>query len=266
MAIIFDGRAFAGQKKEFLKSKISSFKKRGVVPRLTSIIVGDSPASLLYVGLKKKAAEAVGAKVDIYHLKDETEKEKLIDLIESLNRDKSVHGIMIQLPLPERLSKDKDTIINKINLQKDVDGLRADSPFLHPTSKAVIEILNNAQTLLKRKPKLVCVIGSSGMVGTPLVKELKKEGYEVIECSSVTKNLKEETQDADVVISTTGKERIIGAGIVKNQAIVIDVGSPKGDVEFDQVLPKAAFITPVPGGVGPVTITCLLENLIAAAE
>jgi len=264
MAIIFDGRAFAAQKKELLKSRIDSLYKKGVTPHLASIIVGDNPASLLYVGLKKKAAEQIGAKVDIFHLGNDTRKEELVGLIESLNNNKSVHGIMIQLPLPQGLSGDKETIINKINTKKDVDGLRADSPFLHPTSKAVIEILNCAKTLLKRKLEIVCVVGSSGMVGTPLVKELKKEGYGVIECSSLTKNLKEKTQDADVVVSTTGKENIIGAEVVKNQAIVIDVGSPKADVDFDKVFAKAAFITPVPGGVGPVTITCLLENLIEA--
>jgi len=265
MAIIFDGRAFAAQKRELLKSKIEPLGKKGAAPHLASVIVGDNPASLLYVGLKKKAAEQIGAKVDIYHLGNNTKKEELVDLIESLNKDASVHGIMIQLPLPQGLSGDKETIISQINPKKDVDGLRADSPFLHPTSKAVIEILNSAKTLLKRKPELVCVVGSSGMVGMPLVKELKKENYKVIECSSLTKNLREKTQDADVVVSTTGKENIIGAEDVKNQAIVIDVGSPKADVDFNKVLSKSAFITPVPGGVGPVTITCLLENLIAAA-
>src|SRR3990167_4883354 len=127
MAIIFDGRAFAAQKKELLKSRIDSLYKKGVTPHLASIIVGDSPASLLYVGLKKKAAEEIGAKVDIFHLGQDIDKEKLLDLIESLNSNKLIHGIMVQLPLPQVLSMDKETIVNKINPEKDVDGLRSDS-------------------------------------------------------------------------------------------------------------------------------------------
>ena len=245
MAIIFDGRTFAAKKEEELKEKVSTLRQRGIVPRLASILVGDDPASKLYVGLKKKAAERVGIEVEVIDSTDE---------IERLNKDEGVKGIMIQMPLPDGLEDRTESIINSINPDKDVDGLRSDSKFLHPTSKAVIDILKEAEGQLKVKPKSACVVGGRGMVGAPLVKELKRLGYE----------LTEKREEADILVSCTGTPNLIEPDMVKKGAIVIDVGSPKGDVEFEDVSKKASFITPVPGGVGPVTISCLLENLISA--
>jgi len=245
MSIIFAGRAFASKKEKELKEKVQELKKKGINPTLASILVGEDPASKLYVALKGKAAERAGIKLEVFDS---------VDVIEDLNKDPRFQGIMIQLPLPQEFKARSQEIVNTISPQKDVDGLRGDSKFLHPTSKAVVDILKEAEKELNLNPKSVCVVGSGGMVGAPLVKELKRLGYELIE----------ERNQADVLISCTGVAGLITADMVKDGAIVIDVGSPKGDVDFAGVSPKAAFITPVPGGVGPVTISCLLENLISA--
>jgi methylenetetrahydrofolate dehydrogenase (NADP+)/methenyltetrahydrofolate cyclohydrolase len=251
MAIVFDGRAYAAKKEEELK-------RLGRHLKLVSILIGDDPASILYVNLKRKVAEQVGAELEVRRLESEVRNEDLINEIRSLNEDTSVNGIMIQLPLPENLRSRTQEIINQIDPKKDVDGLREDSPYLHPTSKAVVQIIEES----KRNSGVVCVIGATGMVGKPLVKELRRRGYEVIECNSETENLQQKTLKADIVVSATGVPNLIKANMVKDGAVVIDVGSPKGDIDFEGVSKKVSFITPVPGGVGPVTITCLLENLL----
>ena len=256
MAIVFDGRVFAAQKEKGLKKKVADLRLRGVVPHLSSILIGADPASRLYVGLKKKAAERIGAGLDIYYLKENVKVSEVLRLINSLNNDQNIQGIMVQLPLPSSLSTAKAEIINSISSEKDVDGLRADSQFLHPTSKAVVDILKEAEKELRIEPKSACVVGATGMVGAPLVKELRRLGYD----------LTHERETADVLISCTGKPSLIDGSVVKVGAIVIDVGSPKGDVEFESVSKKVGFITPVPGGVGPVTISCLLENLLEAID
>ena len=263
MAIIFDGKLFAAEKEANLGIRVLGLKARGIYPKLASIIIGKNPASELYVNLKKKAAERIGAEVDIYFLGENSKIDDILLLVDTLNTDEGVNGIMVQLPLPGNIAKFKDRIIGSINQEKDVDGLRQDSQFLHPTSKAAIDILKFAEKGLKVKPKTVCVIGSTGMVGTPLVKELKEEKYDVVEVNAETKNLAEKVKSADVLISATGVPSLIKSDMIKSDSIVIDVGSPKGDVEVE-ASKKAAFITPVPGGVGPVTISCLLENLIEA--
>ncbi|HLD91844.1 MAG TPA: tetrahydrofolate dehydrogenase/cyclohydrolase catalytic domain-containing protein [Patescibacteria group bacterium] len=268
MAIIFDGKLFAFQKSEELKKDVLDLNTKGLFPHLASIVIGDNPASKLYVSLKKKAGEKIGIQVDVYYLPETTKKEDLLTLINTLNMDNEVSGIMIQLPIPGELSSFKDEIIGTIYKEKDVDGLRDDSPFIHPTSKAAIEILNYAKTLSDINQLIIskiCVVGSTGMVGKPLVKELKEEGYEVIECDSLTKDIKNLTLKADVIISATGVFNIVKADMVKEGAIIIDIGSPKGDFE-ESVSQKAGFFTPVPGGVGPVTISYLLDNLIKSKK
>jgi methylenetetrahydrofolate dehydrogenase (NADP+)/methenyltetrahydrofolate cyclohydrolase len=268
MTVTFDGKLFALKKEEQLKKEILDLNTKGLFLRLASIVVGDNPASKLYVGLKKKAGEKIGVQVDIYFLPENIKKEDLLILIETLNNDKEVTGIMIQLPIPGELSNHKTEFINKIIKEKDVDGLREDSPFIHPTSKAAVEILDYAKTLSDIKQLIIskiCVVGSTGMVGKPLVKELNKEGYEVVECDSQTENIKEFTLNADVVIGATGVPYIIKSNMIKEGVIVIDIGSPKGDFE-ESVSQKAGFFTPVPGGVGPVTISCLMDNLIKAKK
>ncbi len=268
MATIFDGKAFAVQKEEALKIRVLGLKARGVHPKLASILVGNDPASTLYVTLKKKAAERIGAELDVYYIPEKAKIADIMLLVSTLNLDDTVNGIMIQMPLPGKLEENREQIINLINPEKDVDGLRLDSDYLHPTSKAVIDILHeaekdkNVQLAYKDNPLKVAVVGATGMVGTPLCKELEEEGYKVIKCNTKTLDLRSATLQGDVVVSATGIQGLIKGDMVRKDSILIDVGSPKGDfspVAQDKVL----FYTPVPGGVGPVTISCLLENLIS---
>lgn len=269
MAIIFDGRDFAAKKEEALKMRVLGLKTRGVHPKLASIIVGNDPASKLYVGLKQKAAKRIGAEMNIYFMPEKVKIEEVILLIGTLNTDDTVQGIMIQMPLPKQITNYKLEITNMIAPHKDVDGLQENSEFLHPTSKAVVDILHFAEQekdvrlALRGNPLKVVVVGATGMVGKPLCDELRVEGYKVTECNSKTKDLQGQSLQADVVISCTGIPGLIKGDMIKTDAVVIDVGSPKGDVS-PTVHDKAAFYTPVPGGVGPVTISCLLENLISA--
>lgn len=267
MATIFDGRAYAEEKIKKLDLEVAKLKNRGIYPKLASILIGEDPASKLYVSLKKKKAEAIGAEMDTYFLKEKENIETILALIDSLNSDASVYGVMVQLPLPANFSKkDKEKIIGSIKKEKDVDGLREDSLFLHPTSKAVMDVIDESKkTTDHRSSPVVCVVGSTGMVGKPLVKELKKEGYKVNGCNHNTKNLKEKTLKADILISATGIPNLVTCDMVKKGATIIDVGSPKGD--FDPEVSKVAgFMTPVPGGIGPITIASLLENLVKASE
>lgn len=253
MTIIFDGRQFAAGKEKFLEREVKRLLDRGIHPKLVSIIVGDDPASKLYVNLKKKAAERIGIELIISKWKPDVNYKDLIEEIRSLSKDNSVHGIMVQLPLPLKIRHHTLDVINSIQSNKDVDGLRKDSIYVHPTVKAVLQIIEVAKKKLKRCLKTVAVIGENGMVGRSLIREIVKTDFQLIK----------ETSQADVVVSATGSPNIVKANMVKDGAVVIDVGSPKGDID-SSVGAKASFITPVPGGVGPVTISCLLENLLNA--
>lgn len=257
MAIVFDGRAYAAKKILKLDKEVALLKNRGINPKLASILIGEDPASELYVSLKKKRAESIGAEMDVYYLKEKELLETILALIDSLNSDPTVYGIMVQLPLPSNFSLgDKEEIINLIKKEKDVDGLREDSPFVHPTAMAVLQVIEEARLRLTsaRQAKTICVVGKTGMVGSALLREIKNTNYKLVENS----------EDADILVSATGSPNIIKANMVKKGAIVIDVGSPKGDVDSG-VSKVARFMTPVPGGIGPITISCLLENLIVTA-
>lgn len=252
MSIIFDGKSFANKKIEVVKKQVSDLKTRGIFLHLATIIIGSDPASKLYVNLKKKKAESIGIEVSVYVIPEIAKKDEVVKLISMLNIDKCVTGIMIQLPIPGELSKCKKEFINLIDSKKDVDGLKKNSGFTHPTAQAVLEILEFAQKETNTKVKTVSVFGEKGMVGSSVVKLLIQSNYKIVKDSKF----------ADAVISAVGKKRLVTSEMVKKDAIVIDVGSPKGDVDFKEVEKKASFITPVPGGVGPVTIACLLENLV----
>lgn len=256
MSIIFDGKAFAEKKILELDKEVARLRNLGIHLKLASILIGEDPASQLYVALKKKKAESIGAEMDIYLLPENEPVENILKLINSLNQDKSVHGIMIQLPLPNAIINSKLKIINSIALRKDVDGLREDSPFVHPTAMAVLQVIEEARLRLAsaRQAKTICVIGKTGMVGSALLREIKNTKYKLVEKSEV----------ADILVSATGSPNIIKKGMVKKGAIVIDVGSPKGDVDSG-VSKVAGFMTPVPGGIGPITIASLLENLVKAS-
>jgi methylenetetrahydrofolate dehydrogenase (NADP+)/methenyltetrahydrofolate cyclohydrolase len=253
----FNGRQLAIAKEAKLKEKVSLLKQEGIVPELMSIVVGDDPASKLYVSLKKKAAEKIGAKLEIKKFQANTSTNQLIKLIKDLNNDESIHGVMVQLPLPDNFSKkDRDQIINSISTEKDVDGMRDDSSFLTPVVKVVIEVIQQANKYLPTDREAnISVVGAGGFIGKKIVKVLKEMGYQI----------KKETLQADILISATGEPKLIKKDMVKKGAVVIDIGAPVGDVD-KEVHQKASFITPVPGGVGVVTITCLLENLIEAAS
>lgn len=262
--VIFDGREFATRKEELLIPQVLELNDKGIWPHMVSIIVGDDPASELYVNLKKKAVQSIGGEVTIITLNKKIAPDKLIDAINFYNNDPEIHGIMVQMPLPAEISNHKSQITNAIAPEKDIDGLREDTKFLHPTAKAVMDIIDFANGYLDLSKKLKCVVvGATGMVGRPVVAELKKKGYSVVECDDQTKDLAEKTLQADILVSATGKQGLITEDMIKTDAMIIDVGSPRGDVDLN-IKSKASFVTPVPGGVGPVTIACLLENLIEA--
>ncbi len=256
--IIFDGRAYAQQKEEELKEKVTSLKFK---PKLVTILVGKNPASVLYTNLKKKAAERIGIEFQVLRIKYHVSKNEIISKIKELNKDKSVQGIMIQLPLPKDLHNTKYLILNTISPEKDVDGLTKNSPYIPATTKAIIRILGVAKEKLNLGNEKVTVVGSKGTVGKSVVKELKNLGYKVTGVDKEIHNSKFIIHNSDIVISVTGTPGLIKANMVKDGAAIIDVGSPKGDVD-KSVYEKVAFLTPVPGGVGPVTIVSLLENLI----
>lgn len=265
MAIIFDGKDYSEKKKLLLQASSDKVRQLGVIPHLATILIGDNPASVMYTNLKKKFIESLGCQVDVYKLTEDTKLEDIKLLIDSLNEDDTVHGIMVQMPLPEKLKSNQKKLVDTIFTGKDVDGLQEDSKFLHPTSKAVMEILAMGIYETKIDVMTVCVVGSEGMVGKPLVKEFKKLGYIVLEADIDTEDLQQKTLQADAIISATGVMNLITTEMVNEESIVIDVGAPQGDIS-PLVKDKVSFITPVPNGVGPVTITCLAENLILSAQ
>lgn len=260
MVKIFDGKEFAAKRRKELKNKVSDLVSKGINPKLVTILIGNEKGGALYTKLKKEAAESVGISFEVASLGEDSDLSEVIELIKKNNQDKSVFGLMMQMPLPQALRPYNSKIVEYIEPKKDVDGLTRDSDFLHPTSRAVVEIITN----FDRNTSHTCVVvGAGGMVGRPLVSRLKAIGYHVIECNSKTLDLKKETLKADILVSATGKPNLITEDMVKNGAIIIDVGYPAGDVT-QEAKNKAVFATPVPGGVGPVTITCLLENLVEA--
>ena len=256
MATIFDGRAFAEKKILKLDKEVTKLKNQGIHPKLASILVGEDPASLLYVSLKKKKAKEIGAEMDVYYLKEKEPLENILTLINTLNFDSTVHGIMVQLPLPLAIKPQTLTIIDSIKREKDVDGLRENSPFVHPTAMAILQVIGEAikQLKINNLRLSICIVGRSGMAGSAFLREIKSTDLKLVDNS----------EDADILVSATGSPNIIKANMVKRGAIVIDVGSPKGDVD-PEASKEAEFVTPVPGGIGPITISCLLENLIVSA-
>jgi len=265
MTVIFNGRRWAELEESIIKNKVEELKRNyGIFPHLVVIMVGNDPASALYVSLKMKAAARVGIKFTAKFFEEETKASEIIKYIKKVRKDKNVHGILVQLPLPARLKKYKSRIIKTIPRKKDVDGLRGDS-YIHPTAKAVFDILTQASNIGKNSS--IAIVGARGMVGSALVKLLEKEKFTIVfKCNSKTKNLAGITKSADVVISATGTPNLINKDMIKEGSVLIDVGSPKGDIDFESVKKKASFVTPVPGGVGPVTIYNLLSNLLLIAE
>ncbi len=278
MAVIMDGKALSVKLKNSLKEEVAGMVKNGVEPCLAVIIVGNNPASKIYVNNKKKSCEELGIKSLEYALPEDTTEEELLALIEELNENDGVDGILCQLPLPSHICE--KNVINAISPDKDVDAFHpsnvghimiGDYTFLPCTPAGVMEILKEYE--IDVSGKNCVVVGRSNIVGKPMTMLLLKENATVTVCHSRTSDIAEFTKKADVLVSAVGKPNLITADMVKENAVVIDVainrlesGKICGDVDFENVKEKASFITPVPGGVGPMTIATLMKNTVTASK
>ncbi|MEJ5260597.1 MAG: bifunctional methylenetetrahydrofolate dehydrogenase/methenyltetrahydrofolate cyclohydrolase FolD [Anaerohalosphaeraceae bacterium] len=287
-AKILDGRQIAAQMREELKGRIAGLAQRGIRPGLAVILVGDDPASKSYVTAKEKACEEVGIYSSDNRLPAATTESELLGLIERFNQDPKIHGILVQLPLPKHINEER--ILNAICPEKDVDGFHpvnvgrmviGQRCFLPCTPHGVVQMLVRSGVVLEGAE--VVIVGRSNIVGKPLANLLIQKGRmgnaTVTVCHTKTRNLAEHVRRADIVIAAAGRPRTITADMVKEGAVVIDVGVNRvedasaktgyrlvGDVDFEAVRQKASMITPVPGGVGPMTITMLLYNTVESAE
>lgn len=272
---LIDGKAVSLAVKERVRDEIAA---KGLKIGLAVVIVGNNQASRVYVNNKKKACEFCGITSYEYALPEETTEEQLLELVDTLNGDKNVNGILVQLPLPEQIDEKK--IIEHISPEKDVDAFNAvnvgkimigDYAFLPCTPAGVMELIHSTGTEVSGKECVV--IGRSNIVGKPMAMLLLHENGTVTVCHSRTKNLAEICRRADILVAAVGKAGFVTADMVKDGAVVIDVGMNRnaegklcGDVDFDNVAPKCSYITPVPGGVGPMTIAMLMENTLRAKK
>ena len=278
MTQVIDGKKISKEIKDELKDKVAKLKEGGKEITLAVIQVGEDPASTVYVGNKKKACEYIGIRSLAYELKEETTQEELLTLIQKLNEDNSINGILVQLPLPKHI--EEKTIINAISAKKDVDGFHPESVgnlligqkgFVSCTPAGIIELLKRSNIEIAGKECVV--IGRSNIVGKPMAVLLLRENGTVTIAHSKTKDLKEVCKRADILVVAIGKPQFIDSSYVKDGAVVIDVGIHRdannklcGDVNYDDVAPKASAITPVPGGVGPMTIAMLMKNCVDSIE
>ena len=278
MAKIINGKEISAQIRSEISEEVKNLKNSGVTPGLAVILVGADPASSIYVRNKKKACEETGIYSESYELPEETTQEQLLALIDKLNNDPKIHGILTQMPLPKHI--DKQTIIEAINPEKDVDAFHPENvgkimignyDYLPCTPAGIMELLSRSG--ISCDGKTCVVIGRSNIVGKPMAMLLMHANGTVTVCHTHTHNLKEITSKADILVSGVGKPHFVTEDMVKEGAVVIDVGINRvengkisGDVVFDEVEKKASYITPVPGGVGPMTITMLLKNTVKSAE
>lgn len=278
MAKIIDGKKISAEIKEELKNEVAQLKAQGIEGTLAVIQVGNDPASSVYVNNKKKACAYIGINSESFELPEETTQEELLALIAKLNADDSINGILVQLPVPKHI--DEKTIINAISPKKDVDGFHPESVgslvigqpgFVSCTPAGIIELLKRSNVTIDGKN---CVIvGRSNIVGKPMALLMLRENATVTIAHSHTKNLKEICQNADILIIAIGKREFITGDYIKEGAVVIDVGIHRdennklaGDVKYDEAEKKASQITPVPGGVGPMTIAMLMKNCVKAMK
>ena len=278
MALIVDGKAVSAATRAEIKQEVAALSEKGVEIGLAVIIVGDDPASRVYVNNKKKACAELGIRSEEYALPAETTNEELLSLIRELNGRADINGILCQLPLPRHL--DEKAVINTISPEKDVDAfhpvnvggiMTGDYTFLPCTPAGVIELIRS--TGVEIAGKSCVVVGRSNIVGKPMAMLLLHNHGTVTVCHSKTNNLAEVCRNADILVAAVGRAKLITADMVKPGAVVIDVGMNRdengklcGDVDFDAVEPIASHITPVPGGVGPMTIAMLMKNAVSAAK
>lgn len=278
MATIIDGKLLAKKIRESLKVECDKLKLEGINPKLGVIMVGDNAASKVYVRNKSKACTDVGIDYQEYLLPEETTQEELIDLIKNLNQDNEINGILLQSPLPMHLNINE--AFKAITYMKDVDGFTPSSvgklcigedTFISCTPNGVMKMFEEYNIDLAGKD--VVILGRSNIVGKPLIQCCLQKNATVTVCHSKTKNLKEHTKKADIIISAIGQAKFVKADMIKDGAVVIDVGINRdengkitGDVDFESVEKKASYITPVPGGVGPMTIAMLMNNVIKATK
>jgi methylenetetrahydrofolate dehydrogenase (NADP+) / methenyltetrahydrofolate cyclohydrolase len=276
-AQLLNGKAVASQIQERLKNEITRFEGLGIHPTLAVILVGENPASQIYVKAKEKAAREIGIRSIVYTFPETISQEQLLAKIRSCNEDRSIHGILVQLPLPKHI--DVQTVIDTIKPEKDVDGFHpinignmqvGKDAFLPCTPYGVIQLLKQYQIDLRGKNTVI--VGHSHIVGRPLATLLLNEDATVSVCHAHTKNLAEMTRMADILIVAVGKKHLIKSDMVKPGAVIIDVGINReenriyGDCDFEGLKEVASYITPVPGGVGPMTISMLLYNTVMAAK
>lgn len=275
---LIDGKAFSNKIKENLAIKCEELKTKGINPGLSVILVGEDPASQTYVRMKEKSCQKVGIHSDMHRLDADTSEEELLNLIDKLNKNDDIHGILVQLPLPKHINETK--IIEAISPEKDVDGFSAISTgllnqdregFVPCTPLGIMKLFEEYDINVTGLD--ACVMGASNIVGKPMINLLLNKRATVTCCHSKTKNLAEKTKNADLIVVGVGRPNILTADMVKDGAIVIDVGINRledgrlvGDVDFENVAPKCSYITPVPGGVGPMTIAMLLSNTIESAS
>lgn len=279
MATIIDGKAVSAAIRSELKEKIAAFKAAGgATPGLAVVLVGEDPASVVYVRNKHRACEEVGIYSEVYRLPQATSEEELLALIERLNEAENIHGILVQLPLPKHISEER--VVLAIHPDKDVDAFHPSNVgkimlgnyrFLPCTPAGVMALLQHYGISVEGKECVV--VGRSNIVGKPQALLLLEKNGTVTVCHSRTKNLADVTRRADILVAAVGRAKFITADMVKAGAVVIDVGINRmadgklcGDVDFNTVSQKASAITPVPGGVGPMTITMLLQNALRAAD
>ena len=276
MAVVIDGKELAKKVRENLKVECENLKVKGIIPKFAVIMVGEDPASKIYVKSKSKACNEIGIEYEEHILDDKITQEELINLIHKLNEDKTVNGILLQSPIPKHL--DIDEAFREISYKKDVDGfnpvnvgrlLLNQDTFVSCTPYGIMKMFEEYKIDLEGKN--VVIIGRSNIVGKPLLACCLNRHATVTVCHSRTKNLKEKTKNADVLVAAIGRPNFITADMVKDGAVIIDVGINRGenkkitgDVDYENVKEKASYITPVPGGVGPMTVAMLMNNVIKA--
>ncbi len=277
MLKLIDGKQLAQKRREEIKRTVEQLKAKGIVPGLAVVLVREDAASQIYVRNKEKACEEVGFYSEVYRLPESTSQEELLQLIKRLNHDEKIHGLLVQLPVPAHI--DEKAVIHAIDARKDVDGFLPENlgslligePAFEPcTPKGCIDLIK--QTGIEITGKKAVVVGRSNIVGKPVAMMLLRENATVTICHSKTKNLKEELLTADIVVAAVGKSNFITGDMIKDGAVVIDVGMNRlengkltGDVDQASLEGRDCWLTPVPGGVGPMTITMLMQNTLESA-